>query len=120
GASLGDVTPLVGWLAAVVAVRFGIVALQERFAHRAAARAVAELRLQVVTAASRPGRHAVAARGAEVVTLATRGLDNLEPYFVRYLPQLVLAATVTPAALLVVLDLDWISAALVAGTIPLV
>lgn len=120
GASLGDVAPLASWLAVVVAVRFGIVALQERFAHRAATRAVAELRLQVVTAASRPGRHADAARGAEVVTLATRGLDNLEPYFVRYLPQLVLAATVTPAALLVVLDLDWISAALIAGTIPLV
>src|SRR5690606_60918 len=65
-------------------------------------------------------RHASSRRGPEVVTLATRGLDNLEPYFVRYLPQLVLAATVTPAALLVVLDLDWISAALLAGTLPLV
>jgi len=120
GASLTEVGPLVGWLAVVVVVRTAVVAVQERFAHRAATRAVAELRLQVVTAASRPGRHASAARGAEVVTLATRGLDNLEPYFVRYLPQLALAATVTPATLLVVLDLDWISAALIAGTVPLI
>ena len=120
GASLGDVGHLVAWLGLVVLTRTGVVALQERFAHRAATRAVAELRLQVVAAASRPGRHASSRRGPEVVTLATRGLDNLEPYFVRYLPQLVLAATVTPAALLVVLDLDWISAALLAGTLPLV
>ncbi|NLF04882.1 MAG: thiol reductant ABC exporter subunit CydD [Actinomycetales bacterium] len=120
GASRAAVAPLVGWLAVVIAVRTAVVAVQERYAHRAATRAVAELRHQVVLAASRPGRHAAAARGPEVVTLATRGLDSLEPYFVRYLPQLVLAATVTPAALLVVLGLDWISAALVAGTIPLV
>lgn len=120
GASLGDVGHLVAWLALVVVTRAGVVALQERFAHRSATRAVAELRLQVVTAAGRPGRHASATRGPEVVTLATRGLDNLEPFFVRYLPQLVLAATVTPAALLVVLGLDWISAALLAGTLPLV
>ena len=120
GASLADVAHLVWLLALVVATRTGVVALQERFAHRAATRAVAELRHQVVAAASRPGRHASATRGPQVVTLATRGLDDLEPYFVRYLPQLVLAATVTPGALLVVLGLDWISAALLAGTLPLV
>lgn len=120
GASLAAVAPHLGWLALVLAVRTAVVGVQERFAHRAATRAVAELRLQVVAAAARPGRHASAARGAELVTLATRGLDNLEPYFVRYLPQLVLAATLTPATLLVVLGLDWVSAAIIAGTIPLV
>ena len=120
GASLAAVAPHLGWLALVLAMRTAVVGVQERFAHRAATRAVAELRLQVVAAAARPGRHASAARGAELVTLATRGLDKLEPYFVRYLPQLVLAATLTPATLLVVLGLDWVSAAIIAGTIPLV
>jgi len=120
GVALSAVAGPVAALAGVLLLRTAVVGVQERFAHRAATRAVAELRAQVVEAAGRPGRHASAARGAEVVTLATRGLDNLTPYFVRYLPQLVLAATLTPATLLVVLGLDWISAAIVAGTIPLV
>ncbi len=117
-ASLG---PTIGWLAAVVVARAGVVAVQERFAHRAATRAVGELRAGVVGHAVALGpRWLATGRGPEVVTLATRGLDALEPYFVRYLPQLVLSATVTPATILVVLGLDWASAAIVVGTLPLV
>lgn len=121
GAPLARVAPLVGWLVVVVAARALLAGLQERWAHRAATRAVAELRERVVAHAALVGpRRAAPADGASLVTLATRGLDALEPYFVRYLPQLVLAATLTPATLLVVLDLDWISAVVIAGTLPLV
>src|SRR5690606_9859707 len=94
---------------------------QERCALRAATRTVAELREQVVTHAVALGpRWLASGRGPELATLVTRGLDALEPYFVRYLPQLLLAATVTPATLAVVLGLDLISAVLIAGTLPLV
>ena len=59
--------------------------LQERFAHRAATRVVAELREQVVARAAALGpRWLASGRGTDVVTLATRGLDALEPYLVRY------------------------------------
>ncbi|NTV39360.1 MAG: ATP-binding cassette domain-containing protein, partial [Demequinaceae bacterium] len=47
-------------------------------------------------------------------------LDGLLPYFVRYLPQLMLAATVTPFMLIVVLGLDRQSALIAALTVPLV
>lgn len=121
GATLPDLLPRVGWLAAVVAARALAVGVQERYAHRAATRAVAELREQVVARAAALGpRWLAEGEGARVVTLATRGLDALEPYFVKYLPQLVLSATVTPAVLVVVLGLDWVSAAIAAGTLPLV
>ena len=121
GASLASLTPTIGWLAAVVVARASVVAIQERFAHRAATRAVGELRAGVVGHAVALGpRWLATGRGPEVVTLATRGLDALEPYFVRYLPQLVLSATVTPAVILVVLGLDWVSAAIVVGTLPLI
>lgn len=110
----------VGWLAAVVAARVAVTAAQERFAHRAATRAVAELRGQVLAHAARLGPRWLAASGGEAATLVTRGLDALEPYFVRYLPQLLLAVTVTPGALAVVLGLDWIAAVTIAATIPLV
>jgi ATP-binding cassette subfamily C protein CydD len=121
GATLASLRPTIGWLAAVVVARASVVALQERFAHRAATRAVGELRAAVVRQAVALGpRWLATGRGPEVVTLATRGLDALEPYFVRYLPQLVLSATVTPATVLVVLGLDWVSAAIVVGTLPLI
>lgn len=121
GATLPDLLPRIGWLAAVVAARALATGVQERFAHRAATRAIAELREQVVARAATLGpRWLAEGEGARVVTLATRGLEALEPYFVRYLPQLVLSATVTPATLVVILDLDWVAAAIVAGTLPLV
>ncbi|BDZ43115.1 thiol reductant ABC exporter subunit CydD [Paraoerskovia sediminicola] len=115
------VAGLVGLLAAVVAARALATWTQERFALRAAARTIAELRESVVQHAARLGPRWIASgRGPEVATLATRGLDDLEPYLVRYLPQLLLAATVTPLGILVVFGLDWVSAVIIVVTIPLV
>ncbi|MET4226156.1 thiol reductant ABC exporter subunit CydD [Oerskovia enterophila] len=119
--SLPDVGTPLTLLAAVVAVRAGVAWAQERFALKAATKTVAELREQVVSHAVALGpRWLATGRGPAVATLATRGLDDLEPYMVRYLPQLLLAATVTPATLAVVLGLDWISAIIIAVTIPLI
>ncbi|MGW6005570.1 thiol reductant ABC exporter subunit CydD [Oerskovia enterophila] len=119
--SLPDVGTPLALLAAVVAVRAGVAWAQERFALKAATKTVAELREQVVSHAVALGpRWLATGRGPAVATLATRGLDDLEPYMVRYLPQLLLAATVTPATLAVVLGLDWISAIIIAVTIPLI
>jgi ATP-binding cassette subfamily C protein CydD len=127
-------------LALVIAGRAAVAWAQERYALRAAARTIAELRHAVVEAwALRGPRAAVggttAAGGAgapasgsgngaspeaEVATLATRGLDALEPYLVRYVPQLVLTALLTPALVAVVLGLDWVSAVILVVTLPLV
>ncbi|MFC7327831.1 thiol reductant ABC exporter subunit CydD [Marinactinospora rubrisoli] len=59
-------------------------------------------------------------RAGELVTLATRGLDALDDYFARYLPQLVLAVLVPLAVLVVVAGADWISAIVIAVTLPLI
>lgn len=121
GATLDDVAGHLRWLAAVVVARAVVNGLQERYAHRAATRVVTSLRGQVLAHAAALGpRWLATGRGVDVVTLATRGLDDLEPYLVRYLPQLLLAVTVTPATLVVVLGLDWISALIIIVTIPLV
>lgn len=128
-----------GWLGTIVPVAtrelstglpllVGVIALralaswaQERLAHRAGARVVSELREQVVAHAAAMGPRWIASgRGAEVVTVVTRGLDDLLPYFVRYLPQLGLAATLTPLLLIIVLGLDWLSALIIGLTLPLV
>ena len=121
GATLDDVSGHLRWLAGVVVARAVVTGLQERYAHRAATRVVTSLRGQVLAHAAALGpRWLSTGRGVDTVTLATRGLDDLEPYLVRYLPQLLLAVTVTPATLVVVLGLDWISAVIIIVTIPLV
>ncbi|MFD1504697.1 thiol reductant ABC exporter subunit CydD [Georgenia yuyongxinii] len=120
-AGWADVAHLVGWFVAVVAARFGVLMVQETFAHRAARDVITDLRAQVLARAVEHGPRWLAdGHGAQVVTLATRGLDDLEPYFVRYLPQLLLAATVTPASLLVVFGLDLVSALIITVTLPLI
>jgi ATP-binding cassette subfamily C protein CydD len=59
-------------------------------------------------------------RPGEITALATRGLDGLDSYFARYLPSLVLAVAVPAAVLARVAAADWISAVIIAGTLPLI
>ena len=59
-------------------------------------------------------------RQGEITTLAAGGLDSLDPYFARYLPQLVLAAAVPAAVLATVTAADWISGLIIALTLPLI
>ena len=121
GARLGDLAPRLAWLVAVVAGRAAVSWCQERYAVRAAASTVAELREALVVHATALGpRWRGSARGTRLTTLATTGLDALEPYFVRYVPQLLLTAVVTPLLVVVVLGLDWVSGVVVIVTLPLV
>ena len=56
----------------------------------------------------------------EITTLSTKGLDGLDPYFARFLPQLVLAFLVPVAVLVRVGLADWVSALVIAVTLPLI
>lgn len=117
---LHGVLPLIAALVGVVAVRAGVVALRESLAHRAAEGAIRELREEVLTRAEELGPRWRARHGADTATLVTRGLDDLVPYFVKFLPQLLLVVTVTPLALGTVLVLDFWSAFIAAAVIPLI
>jgi len=120
-AGLDEVRGLLGWLAVVLAARCLVTWAQERFGQRAGVDVVATLREQVVAHAVALGpRWLAAGRTSEVTTLVTRGLDDLQPYLVRYLPQLVMAAVVTPATVVVLWGLDLPSALVVIATLPLV
>ena len=59
-------------------------------------------------------------RPGEIATLGTSGLESLDPYFGRYLPQVVLAAAVPVAVLTTVTAADWVSGLIIAVTLPLV
>lgn len=119
-ATLADVAPVVAALAFVVLARGALVALREALSHRAADAAIRELRTQVVHRAEELGPRWRANHGTDTATLVTRGLDDLGPYFTKFLPQLVLVVTVTPVALATILVLDFWSALVAALAIPLI
>ncbi|HEY0259515.1 MAG TPA: thiol reductant ABC exporter subunit CydD [Lacisediminihabitans sp.] len=121
GASeLSGVFRPIGILLIVVLVRGLLVAVRESLAHRAADSAIRELRGAVISKAERLGPRWRAAHGTDTATLVTRGLQDLGPYFVDFLPQLLLSATVTPLVLATILLLDFWSALIAALVIPLI
>ena len=59
-------------------------------------------------------------RSGDLATLAVRGIDALDAYYGRYLPQVVLAAVVPLIVLVAVFSADWVSGAIMLATLPLV
>jgi ATP-binding cassette subfamily C protein CydCD len=113
-------TPLV--LLAAVAVGRAVVSwLTELAAHRASAAVKSELRRRLLERATElgPGRLSGQNTGS-LVALATRGVDALDDYFSRYLPQLGLAVVVPVAVLARIVTEDWVSAAIIVVTLPLI
>jgi thiol reductant ABC exporter CydD subunit len=121
GASLGDLrTPLL-LLLAVVLGRTLVAWLQEVAAHRSSAAVKSQLRGRLLDRALALGpRWLSGERSGELATLATRGIDALDDYFSRYLPQLVLAVIVPVAVGARILLGDWLSAVTIAATLPLI
>jgi thiol reductant ABC exporter CydD subunit len=88
---------------------------------RAAASVLSELRLDLV--GRRLAAQPIAVDGTEageVAAAAVQGIDALEGYFARYLPQLILASAVPLAVIGWVATIDLQSALLMALTLPLV
>ncbi|MDO5061194.1 MAG: thiol reductant ABC exporter subunit CydD [Actinomycetaceae bacterium] len=115
-----QVMPIIGILIAVIAARLLLTYIHRAYAHRAANQAIAELRQKVLFQATALGPRWLATHSTDTVTLTTRGLDDLGPYFVAYLPQLVLTMIATPMVLAVMLYLDLLSAFIALITIPLI
>ncbi|MFL6123634.1 thiol reductant ABC exporter subunit CydD, partial [Actinophytocola sp.] len=147
GAGLAALAVPIGLVAAVVLARAATAWLAESAAHRASATVLSQLRAAVVDKALALGHHRLtplragseqrsrggsvpAARSAhgrrgdrspaELATLATRGVDRLDGYFARYLPQLLIAAIVPAVIAGRILLADWVAALIVGLTIPLV
>ncbi len=117
GALRGDLLAL----GAVAAGRALVAWLTELCAHRAGAAAKSQLRQRLLEHATALGPGWLSGRrSGELTTLATRGVDALDDYFARYLPQLGLAVVVPAVVLARIATADWISALTIAVTLPLV
>ncbi|PZH21203.1 ABC transporter [Streptomyces sp. NTH33] len=113
-------TPLL-LLVAVACGRALVSWLTELAAHRASAAVKSELRGRLLERATALGPGWLGEqRTGSLVALATRGVDALDDYFSRYLPQLGLAVVVPVAVLARIVTEDWVSAAIVVGTLPLI
>ncbi|WP_317444342.1 thiol reductant ABC exporter subunit CydD [Streptomyces collinus] len=113
-------TPLL-LLAAVAGGRAVVAWLTELAAHRASAAVKSELRGRLLERAAGLGPGWLSGqRTGSLVNLATRGVDALDDYFARYLPQLGLAVVVPVAVLARIVTEDWVSAAIIVGTLPLI
>lgn len=111
--------PMLGLLAAVFAGRALLSWLNESYAQRSSAAVKSQLRRDVLSARlSRPRDSATSS--ASMITVVTTGLDDLDGYFSKYLPQLGLAATVPFLVGGAILLTDWQSAIIVAFTLPLI
>jgi thiol reductant ABC exporter CydD subunit len=117
--SLG--TGLAAGLAVVVAGRVAVALVTEAAAYHASNEVKSALRLGVLGRAVELGpRWLAGQRAASLTTLATDGVESLDGYFGRYLPQLVLGVVVPVAVVVRVAIADPLAGLTIACTLPLV
>ncbi|MGA4670374.1 thiol reductant ABC exporter subunit CydD [Propionibacteriaceae bacterium Y1923] len=110
---------VIGGLVAVFTARGLLSWLDSWLAQRSAAAVKSQLRRDVLAArAARPTSDEVSS--ATLLHVTTTGLDALDGYYSKYLPQLGLAVTVPVIIGAALLITDWPSALIVAFTIPLI
>ncbi|MEU1227501.1 thiol reductant ABC exporter subunit CydD [Streptomyces sp. NPDC005828] len=119
--SVSDLTTALLLLAGVAVARGLVSWLTELAAHRASAAVKSELRGRLLGRAAELGPGWLSGQKAgSLIALATRGVDALDDYFARYLPQLGLAVVVPVAVLARIVTEDWVSAAIIVVTLPLI
>lgn len=120
-ATLDSVRFCLVWFAVGGVSKAFIIWVQEFLATRAATGVKAELRQKLFSAVEVLGPTWLSKRSvAEVNLLATNGLDALEPYFSKYLPQLVYTAMVTPTFVAIIWLTDLPSGITLILTLPLI
>jgi ATP-binding cassette subfamily C protein CydCD len=108
-------------LAVVLAGRALVAWATEAVSYRASATVKAQLRQKVLARALMLGpRWLAGQRTGELTALTTGGIDALDGYFAKYLPQLILSVIVPVAVLARVLRADWPSGLIIVLTLPLI
>jgi thiol reductant ABC exporter CydD subunit len=122
GRPVGQQGRLLAVLVGLVAARAFLAGSVESVGRWAAGRVMSELRRALVRHRLRGdgggGPPADTVERGEIATAAVAGVDALEVYLARYLPQVVLAVAVPTAVLVVTLAIDPASAAIMLVTLP--
>lgn len=121
GRPIGELTGFVAAAAALVVVRGLLIAASERVSALGAAAASLQLRERLVAAVTTLGPGWLGRRNAASLSVtAGHGLEALDAYFGRYLPQLVATAITTPILIGAIALADPLSGLTVVLTIPLI
>lgn len=116
-----DVTASLLWLLGLAALRGVLIAASDAAGTRAAAKTGMQLRAALIGAVGRLGPSWLAQRNqAELAVTAGHGLEALDAYFARYIPQLVLTVIATPVLVAVMWWQDWPSGLTAIITLPLI
>ena len=119
GGSLEQVSLLFLLLLGAIVLRSGLLWLREVAAQRGAVYVKSELRERLFAHLMRLGpSYARGERTGELVTTTIEGVERLDAYFSRYLPQIALSAFVPLLVAAYILPLDLISAVLLLATAP--
>lgn len=121
GLELTGVLPWLMLLLGVIILRTGLAWLSEVCAQRMAARVKYSLRKKLLSHLLALGPvHAAGERTGELVNTLVEGIEALDAFFARYLPQLALAALLPLAVLGFVFPLDPVSGLILLLTAPLI
>ncbi|RJS92961.1 thiol reductant ABC exporter subunit CydD [Salinisphaera sp. Q1T1-3] len=120
-AGLARIAPWLIGIAALVLVRAGLVYAAQQSAFVAGRRIKTAIRARLI---ARLGTLGIVWQRAtptgDVVNTLTDGVEALEAYYARYLPQSALAALIPLSILVVVVPIDWLSALILVITAPLI
>lgn len=120
-ADLAAVQGLMLFLLIAAVTRAALIWAREVVAQRGAIRVKSELRDRLFAHVLRLGpSYAGGERAGELTTTATEGIERLEPYFARYLPQMALSAAVPLLVAAYIFPRDWTSAVLLLITAPVI
>lgn len=116
-----DVTSSLLWLLAVALLRGLLIAASDAAGTRAAAKTGMQLRAALVSAVGKLGPGWLAQRNQTALAVtAGHGLEALDAYFARYIPQLVLTVIATPVLVAIMWWQDWPSGLTAVITLPLI
>ncbi len=121
GAPSSEIATSVGAIVGFVIMRALLAWATEATGARGAARAKSELRRGILDAIPRLGADWLAHRNsAALTTMLGHGLDALDAYFARYLPQLIRTLITVPLLIVTVFWHDWLSGVTLIVTLPIV
>ncbi|MDQ0728278.1 thiol reductant ABC exporter subunit CydD [Microbacterium sp. W4I20] len=116
-----NVTSSLLWLLAAALLRGILIAASDAAGTRAAAKTGMQLRAALIAAVGRLGPGWLGQRNQTALAVtAGHGLEALDAYFARYIPQLVLTVIATPVIVAVMWWQDWPSGLTAIITLPLI
>src|SRR5947209_10334256 len=118
---LAQVSSFLFLLLGVIVVRAGLVWAREFTAQQGAIRIKSELRERLFAHVLQLGpAYSRGERTGELVATAGEGIERLDAYVSRYLPQMALSVLIPLLIAAYIMPFDWISAALLLGTAPVI